>query len=164
MATPAMPLLSREALAALVSDVTRTLLGIQLVPDLASPARRARDPRGAVLVLPGPRPLTVALAADAPACLTLAGAMFSCRPHQVDASMIDDAIAEMVNIVAGATRAALGLDQPLGLPRLVADAAALMADESRWRSARLGQSGRPALLWVALGERAPQAGREEWER
>lgn len=148
------PLPSREALAALVSNVTRTMLGIQLTPELALPAAPPRDPRGAVLFLPGPRPLTVALAADEPACITLAGAMFSCRPHQVDESMMCDSISELVNIVAGVTKSALALDQALGLPRLVKDASSLMADETAWRSARLGQGGTPAVLWVALAERA----------
>lgn len=152
MSTTATQLPSPQALASMVTNVTQTMFGIKFALDGGMPVGHPLTPRAAILPVPGPRHLTVAIAADDVACRTLAAAMFYCEPVAVDASMIGDALSEMANIVAGQIKSALALDQALGLPRHIEDATALMADESRWRCARLSRGDTQAVVWVAVTE------------
>jgi len=140
---------SAEMLAAMVSRVTETMFGMSFAID-ALPADAPPDAGLGTVVLPiaGPRPVSVALACDGFSGRALAGAMFGCAPADIDAAMIKDSLSELVNIIAGQAKSAMGLDQALGLPRLVARA------EQRpiWRGATLKDGAREVLVWVAIAE------------
>lgn len=75
--------------------------------------------RTAVLAIPGPRPLTVALASDRRGCAALASAMLGMDADGLDLAMIDDFMRELLNMTAGQIKLELALDQALGLPRVI---------------------------------------------
>jgi hypothetical protein len=114
-----------DRLAALVSNVTQTMLGISFVPSINDQADPDLCWRTAVMLVDGARPLTVGLSSSHEGCLALTAAMFSCPPSSVDQSMINDALRELVNMTAGLLRTELALDQALAVPQVVTDAAVL---------------------------------------
>jgi len=156
MTLTATPLPTPETLATLVTNVTQTMFGLSFSLEAgrgcAWDEPRCPTWQAAVLPIPGKRPLTVAIAADGTACRTLAAAMFSCEPGGVDASMVHDSLAEIVNIVAGQVKSALGLDQALGLPKVVDQGHGLWALPDRWRSATLSRGATRTVVWVAVTE------------
>ncbi|HTP29273.1 MAG TPA: chemotaxis protein CheX [Anaeromyxobacteraceae bacterium] len=113
--------LEPEAMATLVSGVTQTMLGLTFIPDGAK-AHRELTWRTAVLPIAGQRPLTVGLSSDEHSCRRLSAAMFGCSPDDVDQNMMNDALRELVNMTAGLLKSTLGLNQALGLPRVISGA------------------------------------------
>jgi hypothetical protein len=108
-----------EKLAQLVSNVTDTMLGMRFVP--TAPDQSASDELfwcNAILPIPGPEPLIMALSTNRTHCNSLASAMFACDESEIDDTMIEDAMSELANMCAGQLRGLLGLSQPLGLPRI----------------------------------------------
>ncbi|MFT3837015.1 MAG: chemotaxis protein CheX [Myxococcaceae bacterium] len=144
------PLPQPPQLAQMVSNVTETMLGIRFQADRPSHVGELQAWRTAVLPIPGRRPLTVGLASDEQGCKQLSAAMFSVPPDQVDASMINDAMRELVNMTAGLVKSRLASDQALGLPKVV-DGAARASAPSEERSVCLKADGLGLLLWVAEG-------------
>jgi hypothetical protein len=65
--------------------------------------------------------LQVALASDEKGCAILGARMFQVELPEVDASMIDDTLRELVNMTAGMIKRAIGADMSLGLPRIVSE-------------------------------------------
>jgi len=115
------PLPPPEKMAALVSGVTQTMLGLTFVPDQAAPLPpRNLVWRTAVLPIDGARPITVGLSTDQTGCSHLSAAMFACPPAEVDQSMMNDSLCELVNMTAGLLKSAMSLDQSLGLPKILA--------------------------------------------
>ena len=112
------PMPKAERLAALVSNVTETMLGISFLPAAEVTAHPSLTWRTAIMLVDGPRPVSVGLSSDETGCSTLAAAMFGCKPDGVDVGMINDALCELVNMTAGLLKGALSLDQALGLPRV----------------------------------------------
>jgi hypothetical protein len=113
------PLPPPEKMAALVSGVTQTMLGLTFVPDAA----QAHEPlawRTAMLPIAGQRPLTVGLSTDEEGCAQLSAAMFACPREQVDHTMMNDALCELVNMTAGLLKSVMSLNQALGLPKILA--------------------------------------------
>jgi hypothetical protein len=108
-----------DRLASLVSNVTNTMLGIVFLPDQQQAARPTLVWRTALLPIAGASPITVGLSSDQDSCVALAGAMFSVKAAEVDPSMINDALCELLNMTAGLVKSTLALDQALGLPRIV---------------------------------------------
>jgi len=106
-------------MAALVSGVTETMLGLSFVPDANSTPGEALVWRTAVLPIPGSQPLTVGLSSDQRGCAQLSAAMFGCENQAVDQSMMDDSLRELVNMTAGLLKSTMALDQALGLPTIV---------------------------------------------
>ncbi len=149
---------SSETLARLVSNITRTMFGMSFM--LAAQERDglpwldAQPWRTLCLPIPGGRPLTVLIATDQQGALALGGAMFSCPPNEVDRAMVDDALGELVNIIAGQIKIALGLDQALGLPRVLEGAAGVEGTQA-WRSATLEGGSNKVMVWVAVMEHPP---------
>lgn len=109
---------TQEKLAALVTGITETMLGISFKPAAFTDVGRWRW-RTAVLPIPGPVPITVGLSSDEPGCLALGSAMFACERERLDATMMNDALCELVNMTAGLVKATMSLDQALGLPRVI---------------------------------------------
>jgi len=142
-----------ESLAGMVSGVTRTMFGItfSLDGEAAEPWQEQPTWRTVVLSINGRRPLTVAIASDKPGGEALGGVMFACAPDKVDATMIDDSLSELVNIIAGQVKSAMGLDAQLGLPSIVEKPDDVHAPS--WRSATLRRDGGDAVrVWVAIRE------------
>lgn len=120
----------KEALARAVSHVTSTMLGFTVAP-VERPEGHLMW-RTAALSIPGERPISVALSSNEEGCAALGSAMFSCPREQLEASMIDDSLCELVNMTAGQIRLLMALDQALGLPRVGAGGGAVAVHEHGW--------------------------------
>ena len=117
MATPSLP--AARTLATLVSNVTQPMCGISFEPSEPQLPTPALYWRVANLAIKGTHSLRVTLSSDQPGCKALGAALFSIPIADVDSSMIDDSLCELLNMAAGQIKSALGLDQALGLPRIV---------------------------------------------
>jgi hypothetical protein len=104
-------------LARLVSAVTEGISGTRFVP--ADDSARGQSICGRMVLLPiqGARDISVVLSCDATGGEALAAAFLGCPTDQLTRQRIDDAIAELLNMVAGQIQSELEIDQPLGLPR-----------------------------------------------
>lgn len=131
--------LSDDKLAKLVSRVTETMTGISFTVSPSREIDAALLAHAAVLTI-GDDVLTVGLASDAKGSSQLGAVLFSCLPTQVDASMRDDSLSELVNMTAGQIKGALLLDLALGLPKVVG-AGAPRPDGPGWRKVRLRSAG-----------------------
>jgi len=110
-----------ERLAALVSNVTETMLGISFAPAESVAAHPALNWRTAIMLVDGERPVSVGLSSDEAGCAKLAAAMFGCKSDGVDVGMINDALRELVNMTAGLLKREMALDQALTVPSIVDD-------------------------------------------
>ncbi len=119
------PMPKAERLAALVSNVTETMLGLSFAPAEAAKAHPGLTWRTAIMLVNGPRPVSVGLSSDERGCAKLAAAMFQCTPEGVDVGMINDALRELVNMTAGLVKREMALDQALTVPVIVDDREAL---------------------------------------
>lgn len=63
--------------------------------------------------------MTVAIGADEPGCFALASGLLQMAPSELDPSMVEDSLRELVNMVAGHIKRAMALDLALGLPEIV---------------------------------------------
>ena len=111
------PLPAGEVLATMVSNVTQTMLGISFVASQGEPPDALKW-KTAVLPIPGSRPITVGLSSDEPSCTALSAAMFAVAHAEVDSTMVDDSLRELLNMTAGLVKSNLSLDQALGLPTI----------------------------------------------
>lgn len=106
------------ALAQMVSTVTETMCGISFEPV----ERRGTLPecwRMVLLPITGARRLEVALYSDQKSCRSLGSSLLSIPGEQLDLSMIDDSLRELLNMAAGQIKAAIAPDHMLGLPKVV---------------------------------------------
>jgi hypothetical protein len=108
-----------DRLTAAVNDVAVTMLGLSFVREPSSDVASDLVHRVAVLPIPGPRPVTLALATDAAGCESIGARLFGCAVADLTRAMIDDALQEVANMAAGRLRSMLALDQALGLPTIV---------------------------------------------
>jgi len=137
-------------MAALVSGVTQTMLGLTFVPDDS----RAHDQlawRTAVLPIAGDRPLTVGLSSDEPGCSTLSAAMFACPRTDVDQTMMNDALCELVNMTAGLLKSVMSLNQALGLPKILSGAEAPATPPASPHVIVLKADALGLVLWIYEG-------------
>ena len=145
-----------EKLASLVSGVTQTMFGMSFRLAASRDVAPWRDdpPWTTVLLpIPGKQPVTIAIAADEAGGRVLGGQMFSCGPESLDPGMVDDSLRELANIVAGQVKSAMGLDQALGLPKLVrADGKGEGLSTQPWRTATLESGSTKIVVWVAVVE------------
>lgn len=133
-------LIPAERLAVSISNVTTTMLGKRFAATEAKPPALWRT---AVLPIPGARPVMVALSSDRPGCAALAAAMLCSDEASIGDADIDDFLRELLNMAAGQIKRELGLDQALGLPKVV-DGQALFASHP-W-SHQVLDSGRIHLV------------------
>jgi hypothetical protein len=108
-----------DKMAAVVSGVTRTMLGITFVPDTQGTPWKDLVWRSAVLPIEGAKPLMVGLSSDRSGCTALGAAMFQVPAGEVSDDMLSDSLCELVNMTAGLLKQQLKLEQLLGLPRIV---------------------------------------------
>lgn len=108
--------LDRNDVANIVSDVTRIMCDTVFVP--GDPLERGESlyQRLTMISMRGDPNITVVLAADNGAGRSLASSFFSCRAVDVTEPMIDDVIAELLNMLAGQISGALAYRYSLGLP------------------------------------------------
>jgi hypothetical protein len=115
------PLPKADRLAALVSNVTETMLGLSFVPATEAAAHPRLTWRTAIMLVDGPRPISVGLSSDESGCAKLAAAMFGCGTDSVDVGMVNDALRELVNMTAGLLKREMALDQALSVPSIIDD-------------------------------------------
>jgi hypothetical protein len=106
-------------MAAVVSGVTETMLGLTFKAESQGQPWKELVWRAAVLPIPGARPITVGLSSDQPGCVALGSRMFQVSAAEVTDDMLSDALCELVNMTAGLLKSNLKLEQALGLPRVV---------------------------------------------
>jgi len=105
-----------HTLAALVSNVTRTMCGVSFVPGDAMARGESICRRMAMIPLRGDPNVTVVVASDARGSRALGAAFFGRSPTEITQQMADDAISELLNMVAAQISNALGDAHQLGLP------------------------------------------------
>jgi hypothetical protein len=115
------PLPESNVLASLLSEVTSTMLGIPFAAAHGDERIELLCWRSAILPIGAEEVLQVALASDERGCAILGARMFQVELAEVDASMIDDTLRELVNMTAGMIKRAIGADMSLGLPRIVSE-------------------------------------------
>ena len=115
------PLPEATVLASLLSEVTNTMLGIPFAAAQGDERIELLCWRSAILPIGVGEVLQVALASDERGCAILGAKMFQVALSEVDASMIDDTLRELVNMTAGMIKRAIGADMSLGLPRIVSE-------------------------------------------
>ncbi len=108
-----------DKMAAVVSGVTETMLGLTFRPDPEDAPWSHLVWRAAVLPIPGAFPLTVGLSSDKPGCEALSSKMFQMPTAEVSDEMLSDALCELVNMTAGLLKSHLKLEQALGLPKVM---------------------------------------------
>ena len=144
-----------KALATLVSNVTKTMMGLSFnATELAIHAEEERSFnaawRTAMLPIPGVRPITIALSSDRASCAALCAAMFSCAETAGDESMMDDSLNELLTMTAGQIKGALNLDQALGLPKIVRDPELQrIGAEGHWKAVPLHAGSLELVVWLA---------------
>jgi hypothetical protein len=106
-----------EKLAALVSHVTQTMCGTTFVP--GDPLARGESIYLQMVMIPliGDPSITVVLSSDTKGSRALGAAFYGSTDAKLTQAMIDDAIAELLNMVAGQICTALQSNHSLGLPR-----------------------------------------------
>jgi hypothetical protein len=109
--------LNAENLATLVSSVTETLCAVKFSP--WDPMARGDSLSGKMVLLPleGERDISVVLAYDGRGGRALASKLFALPPEALTTELVDDAVRELLNMVAGQVARCLKIDQRLGLPR-----------------------------------------------
>ncbi len=148
MATPLPP---PDAMAAIVSSVTETMLGLTFLP---APDGTAWTPlvwRAAVLPIAGTSPITVGLSSDRPGCEALGARLFRVPPEQVTDAMVSESLRELVNITAGRLTAHLRLEQRLGLPRILPRDEPAFSRPAGTRFTVLRACDLALVLWVFEG-------------
>ena len=145
------PLPPPEKMASLVSGVTQTMLGLTFVPD-GTAGHGDLSWRTAVLPIAGERPLTVGLSSNQSGCSQLSAAMFACSPDEVDQTMMNDALCELVNMTAGLLKSVMSLNQALGLPKILSGDAAPAVPSASPQVVVLKADGPLGLvLWIYEG-------------
>jgi hypothetical protein len=111
-----MPRLDRQRIAGVVSEVTRVMCDTVFVA--GDPLERGQSlyRRLTMISMRGDPNISVVLANDDPGGRALASAFFSCPPRDVTQSMIDDVVAELLNMLAGQISGAMSYSYSLGLP------------------------------------------------
>jgi len=142
-----------ETLATLVTNVTKTMCGISFFAGKPLEPSAELFWRIARLPIKGKRPINVALSSDRPGCTALGAALFSCAPEALDTSMIDDSLCELLNMAAGQIKAALALDQSLGLPKIVDSKGLTEASQRAMREGVVLRSREAVnlMIWISEG-------------
>jgi len=109
--------LDQQAVAALVSSVTKTMCGTSFVPWDTCARGESLAARMVLLPLIGERKIEIALAYDSRGARALAASLFGCAAQETTPDMEQDAVHELLNMVAGQVARLLKVDQAIGLPR-----------------------------------------------
>jgi len=106
-----------ETLAALVTNVTQTMCGTSFVP--GDPLARGESLylQMVMIQLTGDPDITIVLSYDVQGSRALGAAFYGLGDAKLTQQMIDDAIAELLNMVAGQICTALQSNHVMGLPK-----------------------------------------------
>jgi len=109
--------LNAENLATLVSSVTEAMCATKFSP--WDSMARGESLAGKMVMLPleGQRKINIVLAYDSRGGRALASKLFRMPPENLTPDLVDDAVHELLNMVAGQVTRSLKIDQRLGLPR-----------------------------------------------
>jgi Chemotaxis phosphatase CheX len=139
-----------RTLARLISTVTETMCGISFEPAVDIGRPEADCWRLAILPFQGARPIRVLLSSDRTGCLGLGAALLGYSADQLDPSMIDDSLCELLNMAAGQIKRALAVDDALGLPKIISgEAGQALFRTARHKGTALRSRGSlDLLIWV----------------
>jgi CheY-specific phosphatase CheX len=138
-----------EKLAALVSSVTETMSGMSFENTGSHPVVDDAQLHTAALSIEGKKPIVVALSADPASCSAIGAAMFGCPADQIDASMMEDVLRELVNMTAGQIKRVLALDDALGLPKMTTPGDLMKAvDPAQVSNTPLSAGGVKLVVWI----------------
>jgi CheY-specific phosphatase CheX len=105
-----------QTLASLVSNVTRTMCGVSFAPGDAMGRGESICRRMAMIPLRGDPNVIVVVASDAQGSRALGAKFYGRQPADITQQMADDAISELLNMVAAQIQTALGSTHKLGFP------------------------------------------------
>ena len=110
-----------DGLVGIFNNITITMLMMDSDVDYGATmeAKGTRLYCTAVLGMPGPSPITVAVSSDEEGASSLACALFALEHHELEESMLSDTMAELSNMFAGQLKGSLNLNQSLGLPKVL---------------------------------------------
>ncbi len=110
-----------DGLVGVFNNITSTMLMMDSDVDygVSDEGKGARLYCTAVLGMPGPTPITVAVSSDEEGASSLACALFALEHHELEESMLADTMAELSNMFAGQLKGSLNLNQSLGLPKVL---------------------------------------------
>jgi two-component system, chemotaxis family, chemotaxis protein CheY len=97
----------------------------------------------------------VSLRGNSRGCVALASAMFNCAKHLTNQSMIDDAMCELANMVAGQIKNLMARDHQIGTPSVLADDATLQGSVALV-GARMHVGDTESEIDVIIAEFKPQ--------
>ena len=139
--------LNDDAVAKLESQVTGMMMGLSftVTHEFRPPSLTQR--RTATIALSGGRSLRIALSANDEGCAKLGSAMFAVHPTDVDGSMKNDSLGELLNMISGQLQRAMSIDSALGLPALHEEG---LEEAMDWRNIKL-RSGEVELC-VSLSD------------
>ena len=141
-----------QTLAALVSNVTRTMCEVTFVPGDAMERGESICRQMVMIPLRGDPNIVVVVASDTRGSRALGSAFFGCDEKDLTQAMVDDSISELLNMVAGQISAALQLDLQLGLPRRTTLAEIIAASGAGVDNAVLFRSEGKVDLWLWVFE------------
>jgi hypothetical protein len=148
-----------ETLAKLVTNVTQTMCATSFVP--GDPLARGESLylQMAMIQLTGDPDITIVLSSDVRGSRALGAAFYGINDGTLSQQMIDDAITELLNMVAGQICTALQSDHAMGLPKRVRLTDIVRAGVSITDDAALLRSeGAIDLgLWILETKRPPAA-------
>jgi hypothetical protein len=142
-------------LARLISNVTNAMCGTTFAP--GDPLARGESLCGQMVMLQlnGERTFTVVVSSDSRGSRALGSAFFGCADADLTQFMVDDAIAELLNMVAGQISATLRLNLSLGLPHLTTLAELIASGGEGVADAALFRSEGKVDLWLWVFENHP---------
>ena len=137
-----------NGLVGIFNNITSTMLMMDSDVDLSVTAEGMANRLycTAVLGMPGPSPITVAVSSDEEGASSLTCALFALEHHELEESMLSDTMAELSNMFAGQLKGSLNLNQSLGLPKVLQLQQFLPAlSEDTWRHIAV-QTGEASVL------------------
>ena len=144
-------------LARMISSVTHAMCATTFAPE--DPLARGESLCGQMAMIPltGDRNFAVVVASDSRGSRALGSAFYGCADAELTQEMVDDAIAELLNMVAGQISSALQLDLTLGLPHRTTLTEIMASGGEGIADAALFRSAGKADLWLWVFENHPAA-------
>jgi hypothetical protein len=117
-----------DELATVTSGIAQTMCGLVFNP-IKGKVDSAKMWRMAVLPIKGAQSVKVAVGSDQLSGAALGHRMFALPISNVDPTMAEDALCELVNMVAGRLKRLMSVDDSLGLPTLIRENAPIWEND-----------------------------------
>jgi hypothetical protein len=149
-----------STIAQMVSNVSEVMFGVKFVRSDGMTRGESICGRMFRLHLQGVHDVTVIASSDRAGCQALASAFYSCPSHGLTDTMLDNAVSELLKMVALQIQSAMGIDKAPGSPRRATLADVALGGGDGWKDAVLLRSdGLGDLkLWVVDGRGLPTNG------